>query len=57
MSCYWYDPDYKLSTCGYSVGDACHTCDCNGDVHSCSLREFGRPIAFERKEYVTRYEK
>lgn len=48
MSCYWYDPDYKLSTCSCDLGDACRTCDCNGNVNECSLLEFGRPVAFEK---------
>ena len=48
MSCYWYDPDYKLSTCQCDLGDACRTCDCNGNVNECSLLEFGRPVAFEK---------
>ena len=47
MSCYWYDSDYKLSTCSCDLGDACRTCDCNGNVNECSLLEFGRPVAFE----------
>ena len=50
MSCYWYDPDYKLSTCQCDLGDACRTCDCNGNVNECSLLEFGRPVAFEKKD-------
>ena len=53
MSCYSYDPDYKLSTCQCDLGDACRTCDCNGNVNECSLLEFGRPVAFEEEKAKT----
>ena len=48
MSCYWYDSDYSLSTCTYDVGDVLHTCDCGGDIDSCTLRECGARVAFEK---------
>lgn len=50
MGCYWYDENYKLSTCTYDVGDALRTCDCDGDIDSCTLVECGCKVAFERKE-------
>lgn len=48
MTCYYYDPDYKLSTCTYNLGDACCTCSCNGNVDECPYQEFGRTIAEEK---------
>ena len=47
VSCFWYDADYILSTCTYSVGDALHTCECDGVVNECRWQEGGKPIAFE----------
>ena len=50
MTCFWYDSSYKLSTCTFNVGDACHTCECSGDVEVCPYMECGHKIAFEREE-------
>ena len=48
MTCHWYDENYKLSTCTYSVGDACCDCPCEGETSQCPYKEFGRSIAVEK---------